>query len=113
MRSISSITLYKDKFLKVGSNYFPIVKKVDGKWIFKFNDQYYGYRDISNDNIVMKLPDTYKMVSYEETDLGCWYNDKDDGVWFVKLDPDWSGKAYYINDECHLVFHNFIEVIDL
>jgi len=112
MRSVRSIII-KGKYLKIKNYYFPIVGKVDGRLIFKFNDQYYGYRNISNDNIVMELPDTYKMVSYEETDLGCWYIDKDDGVWFVKLDPEWLGKAYFINDECHLVFGNFIEVIDL
>jgi len=115
MRSISSITLYKDKFLKVGGNYFPIVKKVDGKWIFKFNDQYYGYRDISIGDIVRKFPGRDKMVSYDETDLGCWYNDKDDCAWFVKLDldPEWLGKAYYLSNEGHLALNNFIEGIDL
>lgn len=113
MRSISSITLYKDKFLKVGSNYFPIVKKVDGKWIFKFNDNYYGYRDISIGDIVRKFPGRDKMVSYDETYLGAWYIDKNDCAWFVKLDPDWSGKAYYLSNEGHLVFGNLIEGIDL
>ncbi len=112
MRSVKSIII-KGKYLKIKNYYFPIVGKFDGKLIFKFNDQYYGYRNISIGDIVRKFPGRDKMVSYDETYLGAWYIDKNDCAWFVKLYPDWSGKAYYLSNEGHLALNNFIEGIDL